>query len=82
MCSVVVYATCTLRAAENQDIVRWFEEKHGARFKPAGLQEAWGKDVWDAVCAKQEPPASHFLSLFPHVYGTDGFFMARWQRVT
>ena len=78
---VVVYATCTLRAAENEDNVRWFEDHYGGRFEPCALSEAWGPRVDRAVFQGSAPTAKrHYISLWPHVHGTDGFFMARWKR--
>ena len=47
---ILVYATCTIRNAENLDIVRQFEESEcGAGFEPAPLIEAFGPDLAAAV---------------------------------
>lgn len=49
---ILVYATCTVRNAENLDIVRQFEESEcGAAFEPAPLVEAFGASLATAVMA-------------------------------
>ena len=66
----LVYATCTVRREENQDIARDFEAHHPdfARVRPGAgwLPEVLLRDG-DFQC-------------FPHRHNTDAFFSAAWER--
>ena len=65
----LVYATCTLRREENDDVARAFE-----RDATVFEREAPGDGRLDSSFG-----AEAFLAL-PHVHGTDGFFAAVWRR--
>jgi 16S rRNA (cytosine967-C5)-methyltransferase len=68
----LVYATCSLLAEENQDIVAAFLSRHpGFEAIPAAV-----------ALAEQriDLPMETYLQLKPHVHGTDGFFAAVLQR--
>ncbi|MBX6352228.1 MAG: 16S rRNA (cytosine(967)-C(5))-methyltransferase RsmB [Thermoflavifilum sp.] len=68
---VLVYATCTLLAEENDDVVRW------ALDSPA-LGLALGDARPHLPAAVSEMLVDHaMLTLTPDAWGTDGFFMAR-----
>jgi len=58
----LMYSTCTLNPAENQDIVNWFL-KQDARFKVVPLSEVG------------------YLTLFPSKQDTDGFFIAKLNKI-
>jgi len=63
----LIYATCTLRHEENEEVDRAF----GARrndFTPGDALPGHSGD-------------EGFLRLWPHRHGTDGFFAAAWERV-
>jgi len=66
----LVYATCTVRREENQDVALAFEARHPdfVRLRPGEgwLPEALVRDG--------------FFQAFPHRHGTDGFFAAVYQR--
>lgn len=73
----LVYATCSLLQAENEEIVAAFDAEHGREFEPlpvadllAGLKVEQGGELVHG-------PA---LRLWPHRHQTDGFFAACWQR--
>ena len=70
---VLVYSTCTLRRAENQQIVHRFLEEH-PDFVPEPLKLPRGID-------RRVPEEDHCLTLLPGVYDTDGFFIAKLRRV-
>ena len=73
----LVYATCSLLTAENEEVVAAFNEAAGREFAPlapAPLLEA------AAVARAAELVEGDFLRLWPDRHGTDGFFAAAWQR--
>ncbi|MFO1268866.1 MAG: RsmB/NOP family class I SAM-dependent RNA methyltransferase [Rubrivivax sp.] len=80
----LVYATCSLLAAENEDVVAAFAEgtaadaAAGFDVLPVGdlLERA---QVVDAA-ARAGMTNGPWLRLWPHRHGTDGFFAAVWQR--
>ncbi len=69
---LLVYATCTILPAENEDVVRAFLEKH-PEFEPDAddgwLPEALRPRLKDGM-----------LQLLPNRDGLDGFFIARMRR--
>lgn len=65
---VLQYSTCTLNPAENEDIASRFLAEH-PEFSPRVLP-------LDACFAAAGLSASHTITLFPPVHGTDGFFVA------
>lgn len=73
----LVYATCSLLQAENEDIVAAFDEAYGAEFEPLAVAPL-------LASAHVEQPealvAGRHLRLWPHRHRTDGFFAAAWQR--
>lgn len=70
--SVLVYSTCTLRKAENHDIIRRFLEEHPDFIgEPINLPNGIDRTI------KEEP---YCLTLLPGVYDTDGFFIAKLRR--
>ncbi|WP_316631470.1 16S rRNA (cytosine(967)-C(5))-methyltransferase RsmB [uncultured Ruminococcus sp.] len=69
---VLVYSTCTLRKAENHDIIRRFLEEHPDFVGvPIDLPDGIDHTI------EEEP---YCLTLLPGVYGTDGFFIAKLRR--
>lgn len=65
---VLQYSTCTLRPEENEEVTARFLAEH-PEFSPRRLPipacfEAAGESV------------SHSITLFPHVHGSDGFYIA------
>lgn len=69
---VLVYATCTLRPAENQDVVARFLAEH-PMFAPGRLAPflpaPWREDEDHGM-----------IQLMPHRHGVEGFFIARLER--
>ena len=61
----LVYSTCALSRAENEDVCEAFAAAHPA-FRPV--------PALPALCDKA------FLTLFPHEHDCDGFFIAAFQR--
>ena len=73
----LVYATCSLLAAENEEVVRAFDAEHGETFELLPVQALLeGSGVADAAALVSGP----WLRLWPHRHRTDGFFAAVWRR--
>ena len=70
---VIVYSTCTLHPAENEEVITQFLENH---------------PDWKIVPPNVDNPASHFVSdhgwvkVLPHEHDMDGFFMVKLQKIT
>jgi 16S rRNA (cytosine967-C5)-methyltransferase len=72
----LVYATCSLLEAENEQIAKAFSAAHPEfTLLPAGevLAKAHVEQADDLV-------AEGYLRLWPHRHHTDGFFAAVWQK--
>jgi 16S rRNA (cytosine967-C5)-methyltransferase len=70
---VLQYSTCTLRPEENEQVVAAFLAENPA-FSPrklVGLEPCF---------AQSGQPVGSALTLFPHIHGTDGFFVAGFQK--
>ena len=66
---VLIYSTCTLRSAENEDIVRAFLGGR-ADFSAEGF----------ALPGPVGEAEDGMVTLWPHLHGTDGFFIAKLRR--
>jgi len=73
----LVYATCSLLEAENEQVAQAFTEANASQFELLPVQDV-------LQTARVDQPAilsvGSFLRLWPHVHQTDGFFAAVWQR--
>ncbi|MFZ4556621.1 MAG: 16S rRNA (cytosine(967)-C(5))-methyltransferase, partial [Pseudanabaena sp.] len=69
---VIVYSTCTLHPAENEEVITHFLANH---------------PDWQIVPPDVDNPAAHFASdrgwvkVLPHEHDMDGFFMVRLEKV-
>jgi 16S rRNA (cytosine967-C5)-methyltransferase len=73
----LVYATCSLLQAENEDIADAFSAETTNEFKVVDAVSALADaHVGDADSLVRGP----YLRLWPHRHRTDGFFAAVWQR--
>ncbi|MBQ9964732.1 MAG: 16S rRNA (cytosine(967)-C(5))-methyltransferase RsmB [Clostridia bacterium] len=69
---VLQYSTCTLNPAENEAVAERFLREH-PEFQPRVLP------LVDCFAAAGMEP-SHCITLFPHIHGTDGFFIAGFEK--
>ena len=67
---VLIYSTCTINRAENQDNAAWIE-------KELGLHP---EDLTPYLPAHIPGIQSNMIQLLPHVHGTDGFFISRFRK--
>lgn len=65
---ILVYSTCTLSKAENEEVVQRFLRTH---------DEFEAVNVSDSRDGMKQP----FVTLTPDMYGGDGFFIAKMKRV-
>jgi 16S rRNA (cytosine967-C5)-methyltransferase len=73
----LVYATCSLLKAENEDIALAFTEANQGAFKVLPVVEALSKAHVDQA---DNLVHGNFLRLWPHRHATDGFFAAAWEK--
>jgi 16S rRNA (cytosine967-C5)-methyltransferase len=69
----LVYATCSIGRTENGEVAAAVASL-GA-FAPLPIERALGPELARALGA-----TGHTLQLWPHVHGTDGFFLAAFER--
>src|SRR5690606_36547281 len=69
---ILVYATCSLFRAENDDVVAAFRTEH-PDWKPADVRARLSE-------AARELAADGVLRTWPHRHGLDGFFAVRLER--
>lgn len=73
----LVYATCSLLQAENEDVVAAFDAASGRDFEPLPARQALEAARVERADVMVAGPC---LRLWPHRHGTDGFFAAVWVR--
>lgn len=70
---LLIYSTCTVSPAENQDMVRWITKN--LPFETDSL------DPWIPAALRNKDTAQGMRQILPGEFGTDGFFAARLKRV-
>lgn len=74
---VIVYSTCSINPEENQMVVESFLEKH---------KEYRREDIMPYLPFTPQRPEDRwnaqngYMQMFPHIHGTDGFFMCRMRK--
>lgn len=67
---ILVYSTCTIEKAENIDIINRFMEEN-TEFKLVPIENSFNnKENLNTL-------REGYIQLFPHIHGTDGFFIAK-----
>jgi len=72
----LVYATCSLLDAENEEIAQAFEAAH-PQFSKLDAAEVLNKAH---VAHAEKLVENGYLRLWPHQHQTDGFFAAVWEK--
>jgi 16S rRNA (cytosine967-C5)-methyltransferase len=75
----IVYATCSLLQAENEEIAEAFTAAHPG-FRRLSVQELL-ENAKVAGAASLCSAGGTDLRLWPHRHGTDGFYAAAWEKV-
>jgi len=70
---VLVYSTCTLNAQENQQVCQWLIETYADAVEVESLTDLF-------VGAQQSVTPEGYLHVFPQVYDSEGFFVARFRK--
>ncbi|MGN0791934.1 MAG: 16S rRNA (cytosine(967)-C(5))-methyltransferase RsmB [Christensenellales bacterium] len=69
----LLYATCTISERENQRQINAFLENH-PEYEPGDLSDVIPKVMWRRI------EGGCMLQLFPHLDGTEGFFLSKLVR--
>ena len=70
---ILMYSTCTIHRAENEQMVRWICEHFP--FEPVSMAQMLPEQLLAEPSVKEG-----YLQLLPGQYGTDGFFFAKLRR--
>ncbi len=70
---VLVYSTCTLCKKENEKNVEWFLQQN-KNFELEDISPFLPSKM------KTETAKKGYITLYPHIHHTDGFFIARFRR--
>ena len=71
----LIYATCSVLPAENDLQVAWFLSSY-PEFEVISVS-----DIWQEVIGTNCPFNSNTAQFFPHIHGTDGFFVSFFKRI-
>lgn len=70
---VMVYSTCTLNRQENQDVCQWLLAQY-----PGAVEIERLNDLFTGAELASTPEG--FLHVFPQIYDSEGFFVARLRK--
>ena len=69
----LVYSTCTLNRSENQQVIAWLLARYPGAVEVEPLNQLFNG-------AEQVATAEGFLHVFPQVFDSEGFFVARLRK--
>lgn len=70
----LVYATCSILSAENEQQAQWFLSKYTS-FELISIANVWSQVIEDSC-----PFTNGTAQFLPHIHGTDGFFISIFKR--
>ncbi|MCM1123533.1 MAG: 16S rRNA (cytosine(967)-C(5))-methyltransferase RsmB [Eubacterium sp.] len=68
---VMMYSTCTMNPAENEEMVGWICSEYD--MEPESMAQTMPEEL-------RETAKKGYIQLLPGIHGTDGFFIARLRR--
>lgn len=68
---LLIYSTCTYNTKENEENIRWIQDKFGAEVLPLDVRESWR--ITGSLLSGEDFPVYRFL---PHKTRGEGFFLA------
>jgi 16S rRNA (cytosine967-C5)-methyltransferase len=75
----LIYATCSLLREENEAQAETFLDAHGD-FMLYPVRRAWAETIGGDYPQSDRPAGDNYLRLTPAAHGTDGFFVALFER--
>ncbi|MFT4272237.1 MAG: 16S rRNA (cytosine(1407)-C(5))-methyltransferase RsmF [Pantoea sp.] len=70
----LIYSTCTLNQIENQQVISWLQQRYPDAVEIVPLAGLF-------TGAEQALTPEGFLHVFPHIYDSEGFFVARLRKI-
>ncbi len=71
----MIYSTCTLSTEENQQVCHYLQQQF-----PDAVEFIPLNDLFDGAQKSTTPEG--FLHVYPHIYDTEGFFVAKIRKLT
>ncbi|WP_421506169.1 16S rRNA (cytosine(1407)-C(5))-methyltransferase RsmF [Erwinia rhapontici] len=69
----LIYSTCTLNRSENQQVITWLQEQY-----PGAVEIEPLNSLFEG--AEKAATPEGFLHVFPHIFDSEGFFVARLRK--
>jgi 16S rRNA (cytosine1407-C5)-methyltransferase len=70
---ILIYSTCTLNTKENQQVCQWLLDEYPGQVEVVSLCDLF-------TGADQALTEQGYLHVFPNIYDTEGFFVARLRK--